>query len=258
MTGALVLASKSASLAGAGLVVTGIAKSLNPILETKLTEQMSLPLEDDGNGYLTNSALPQIKEKINWCDVLLIGPGSGREKEILNLLEKALLYGIEQKKKIIIDADALFLLSEKMNLLKNLNENCILTPHHGEFLRIFSKEKNLINTQPWQSLKNALEEFPCVINLKGAPSLCGQKEKGIFINTTGNPGLAKGGSGDLLGGLIAGFAVSGMDLTTACYYANFIHGKAADESAEKWGTRAFSMENLLSRTKKVYRKLCLQ
>ncbi len=85
--------------------------------------------------------------------------------------------------------------------------------------------------------------------------MVGEKQDGIFINSTGNPGLAKGGSGDLLAGMIAGLTASGMDLLEASVAANFIHGKAADNAAEKWGIRSFTMENLMDEIKLAYYEL---
>ena len=85
--------------------------------------------------------------------------------------------------------------------------------------------------------------------------MVGEKEDGIFINSTGNPGLAKGGSGDLLAGMIAGFAAGGMDLLEASVASNFIHGKAADNAAEKWGMRSFTLENLMDEIKLVVKEL---
>ncbi len=255
MTGAVVLSAKGASLSGAGLVVCGVAESLNPILENKLTEQMSLSLPESKPGILGNPAITQIKEKIDWCHCVLLGPGIGRDTKTLELIEQVIIYSIKKNKKIVIDADALFLLSTKPDLLKNLSKNVLLTPHYGEFNRIFPKGKKTLKAQPWKALQDFNKQCKAVTNLKGAPSMVGEKQDGIFINSTGNPGLAKGGSGDLLAGMIAGLTASGMDLLEASVAANFIHGKAADNAAEKWGIRSFTMENLMDEIKLAYYEL---
>lgn len=255
MTGALVLSAKAATIAGAGLVITGIAESLNPVLENKLTEQLSIPLPENENGILGSESLENIREKIDWCHTFLAGPGAGRHKKTLSVLKNSIEYSLKQNKKIIIDADALFLLATEKKLLSQLNENCIITPHHGEFARLKTTDKNVLKFQPWKVLQEFMNNYNFVTNLKGAPSIVGHKNQGLFINTSGNPGLAKGGSGDILAGLIAGLCASGFEPLSASVYSNYIHGVAADNAAEKWGIRSFSMENLLDEIKLVFKNL---
>ncbi len=254
MTGAITLSAKGASVAGAGLVVAGVAEALNPILEIKLTEQMTLPLADT-NGMINEKALLKIEEKIEWCDAFLIGPGFGRAEQSSFVINKSIEKALELNKKIVIDADALFYLAADPNLLSKLKSNCVITPHHGEFGRFEHILSEKLKEQPWQVLSDFIEHTDCTVNLKGAPSIVGQKENGVFINTTGNPGLAKGGSGDLLAGLIAGLAATGMAVIDASIYANYIHGQAADNAAEKWSITSFSMEDLIEEIKLVYKEL---
>lgn len=254
LTGAMVLSAKGASIGGAGLVYTGVAESLNPTMENKLTEQMSIPLPEKTSGILNESAFDLVKEKIDWCHALLLGPGMGRNAESKVLLTKTIQYALKKKKYIIIDADALFFLSQDKKLLQSLNQNCVITPHHAEFLKIWPEAGEKIKSQPWEVLQSFMDKNDVVTNLKGAPSMAGDRNTGIFINTTGNPGLAKGGSGDLLGGMITGMIASGIDPLTACINANFIHGKAADNALEKWGIRSFSPEDLMDEIKKVLKE----
>jgi len=255
MTGAVVLSAKGASLSGAGLVICGVAESLNSILENKVTEQMSMALPEIKPGVLGKTATTLVNEKIDWCHSVLIGPGIGRDAKTFELVQQAILYSIKKKKKIIIDADALFILSTKPELIKLLTEDVVLTPHHGEFSRLFPRGKKTLKTQPWKVLQDFNKQCKAITNLKGAPSMVGEREDGVFINSSGNPGLAKGGSGDLLSGMIAGFAAGGMDLVEASVSANFIHGKAADNAAGKWGVRSFTLENLMDEIKLVFKEL---
>jgi ADP-dependent NAD(P)H-hydrate dehydratase / NAD(P)H-hydrate epimerase len=254
MTGALVMSAKAASIAGAGLVTCALPGSLNPILENKLTEQLTLALAEEQPGILSEEALDVIKDKIDWCHSFLVGPGYGRNEKNLSIMAQSINYALQQKKKIIIDADGLFLLASDKKLLHKLNDNCLITPHHGEFLRLNESALEWIEVQPWKVLDDFVEQYSCVTNLKGAPSMTGQKGQGLFINTTGNPGLAKGGSGDILAGLIAGLCASGFNPLNASIYSNYIHGYAADEVAKKWGIRSFTMENLLKQLKLVFKK----
>lgn len=253
LTGAVVLAAKGASLAGAGLVYAGIAASLNPVIENKLTEQMSVPLTEQTPGILDITAIDAVLEKIDWCHTLLIGPGMGRNDDSFELFKKAVRFAVKKERTIIVDADGLYFLNKDRDILQLLNENCILTPHHGEFLRFIPTAAELIKHQPWEVLQSFSAKNLFVTNLKGAPSMVSQQQQGIYINTNGNPGLAKGGSGDLLGGMIAGMTSAGIDAVTACINANFIHGKAADNVIEKFGMRAFSLDDLMQEIKIVFK-----
>jgi NAD(P)H-hydrate epimerase len=252
MTGAVTLGAKGASIAGAGLVIAATARSLNPILENKLTEQITLGLAEIENGLISEDAWPVISEKLAWCDVLLIGPGFGRKDSTGKIILKSIEKAIQLDKKIIIDADALYFLAQNKPLLNNLNQKCVITPHHGEFSQFDPAIKEGLKSKPWKILADFNAQYSCVVNLKGAPSMAGHATSGIFINTTGNPGLAKGGSGDLLAGLIAGMAATGLEVLDATIYSNFIHGLAADNARQKWGVRSFSMENLMDEVKVVF------
>ena len=129
-----------------------------------------------------------------------------------------------------------------------------ITPHHGEFLRLDESVRDQLESQPWLVLQSFIARYPVVTNLKGAPSLVGQKDHGLFINTTGNPGLAKGGSGDILAGLITGLCATGHSTVNSAIYANYIHGYAADKAADKWGIRSFTMDNLLDQIQLAFKE----
>ena len=255
MTGAVAMAAKAASLSGAGLVITGSAKSFLDILESKLTEQMNYPLPEIESGILGLNALDKVKEKCDWADTIVVGLGMGRHPETIKLILKTVKYIISLNKKLILDADALFAISQNPSVLSELSESCILTPHHGEFLRIFPDAKKDITNQPWQALKEATKKTQAVINLKGAPSMTSSAKSRIFVNTSGGPGLAKGGSGDILSGLICGFCASGLSALDASVTANYIHGKAGDSCSEKYGKRTFSMEQLLNQIQQEIKRL---
>ena len=253
-TGAVCLAAIGASLSGAGLVVTAVPSSLNKIFEKKLTEQMSLPIPDADRGFLGKEAVSAIKDRLAWTDVILIGPGMGRDAESLLACGQIIDLALKLNKKLVIDADALFWLSLNPAYLKKLNKDTVLTPHYGEFLRIFPDKKELIQKRPWQALHASLQQTDATINLKGPVSIAGNKNIGSFINTSGNPGLAKGGSGDLLGGIIAGFMACGLEPCKAAYMANYIHGAGADSAAEVFGPTSFSMDDLARMIKKMLAK----
>jgi NAD(P)H-hydrate epimerase len=250
MTGAAVLAANGAAVSGTGLVVLGIARTLNNILETKLTEQLTLPLADNQDSMIIDEALSDIKMKIDWADAFLIGPGMGRDEQTLKIINEVILYAISQKKKMVIDADALFMLSKNSDLLNTLYRDVVITPHYGEFLRLSGGEKESLRKTPWQSAANFSEKYSCILDLKGAPSMAAQ-EGNLFINSSGNAGLAKGGSGDILSGLIAGLLARNIEPLKAVYYANYYHGRAADLALQEYGSFSYQPQDILPYLKRL-------
>ncbi|MGD9486593.1 MAG: NAD(P)H-hydrate dehydratase [Calditrichaceae bacterium] len=245
MTGAAVMSAMAAQVTGAGLIIVGIANSLNPILENKLTEPLTLPLPEDEQGILSQNALPLIYEKMDWADAILIGPGMGRHPKTMKLIAQVIEYGITQNKNLVIDADALYLLSEKKDILTRLNANHILTPHYGEFLRLSGDSTSSLRAEPWEGLRRFNNKYHCTVNLKGAPSVVGHKDEGLFINSTGNQGLAKGGSGDVLAGLTAGFLARKVEPLNAAIYANYILGMAGDTAKYEMGMTSYTPVDLI-------------
>ena len=161
------------------------------------------------------------------------------------VLNRCIDFCLSHNKPVLIDADALFALASESELALKLSEKVVLTPHHGEFLRLTSFKKTDLQNLPWQCLKEYLTNKNLVVNLKGAPSMVGTSDGNIFINPTGNPGLAKGGSGDVLAGIIGGFMARGLDPATSAITGNFIHGEAADILLDIYGTTSLLPSDLI-------------
>jgi NAD(P)H-hydrate epimerase len=245
MTGAAYLSAAGALRTGIGLINIGIPKSLNEIMEKKITEALTVPLPETSDGSFSREGLKSIQSKIDWADAVLIGPGVGREPETMEVIIETIKICKNKNKQTLIDADALFALSEFPGIINKLNSKFVLTPHYGEFLRLSGYDKNdLINT-PWELLQNYLTDKKIVVNLKGTPSIVGKGDGQIFINPTGNQGLAKGGSGDVLSGIIAGLMGRGIHTLDASISGNYIHGIAADNLITKKGMVAMLPSDLL-------------
>jgi len=227
-TGAAALTSEAAMRLGAGLVMLGIPEELNPILEMKLTEVITRPFS--GN-QLKTARDPVIQELLDWCDVLAIGPGLGRSPETL----QAVVHILQKfQKPVVIDADALFGLSQFPELLNKSRPNWVLTPHHGEFLRLLQNADKSQFEQQFISLSGQYaQKHGLVLLLKGAPSLVAAPDEQVFVNPTGNAGLASGGTGDVLTGFVAALLAQGMDPVSAAMTANYLHGKCADELVQE-------------------------
>jgi len=235
MTGAAALTASASLRTGVGLVNIGIPQSLNPIMEIKITEGITVPLTETIEGMVSMDALPGIRDRIDWADAVIIGPGCGRGAETLQVLRNSLQYCLETTTRTLIDADALFALSEDKDLCGKLTSDFLLTPHHGEFLRLTTFSKEQLASKPWHCLEEYLIDKKLNVNLKGAPSMVGTPDGQIYINPTGNVSLAKGGSGDVLAGIIGGFMARGLDPEAAAITGNYIHGEAADLLLSSYG-----------------------
>jgi NAD(P)H-hydrate epimerase len=245
MTGAASLAASAALRTGVGLVNIGIPQSLNSVLEIKITEGLTVPLAETIEGMVSTDALPGIKDRIQWADAVVIGPGCGRGEETLEALRASIQFCLESNTPTLVDADALFALSGDPDLCTKLSFGFLLTPHHGEFLRLTSFSKEQIMTEPWECLATYVKDKNCVVNLKGAPSMVGTPDGQIYINPTGNAGLAKGGSGDVLAGIIGGLMARGLDPDEAAITGNYIHGEAADLLLSSYGVVSVLPSDLL-------------
>ncbi len=223
-TGAAALTAQAAMRMGAGLVILGIPSELNNILEMKLTEVITKPY---GKKEFVSGDDPAVLELLEWCDVLALGPGLGRspktQQAIIALLKNF-------KKPVVIDADALFALANHRKTLQQSHPHWILTPHHGEFIRLLPDiSKADFQNQFIDLARRFAEENEVVLLLKGAPSLVADPEGQVFVNTTGNPGLASGGTGDVLTGMIAGLLAQDMEAVSAVITASYLHGLCADD-----------------------------
>ncbi|RMH64821.1 MAG: NAD(P)H-hydrate dehydratase [Calditrichaeota bacterium] len=249
LTGALTLAAKAATISGAGLVKVAIPAALNPILESILTEQMTIPVGAPGNQHWKKDQADALVKHIEWADAVVIGPGMGRSTQCGGFFNALLSYVLKMNKKCVIDADGLYWLSRQHERLKKLNEHCILTPHYGEFTRLFKDAALHLSEAPWEACYRATQYTPAVINLKGAPSVVGQMERPLCVNSTGNPVLAQGGSGDILSGICGALLSSGTAGFETAWLANGLLGDAGDRAARKKGVYAAEQQDILQALK---------
>ena len=232
-TGAAAMTCMSALRAGAGLVTLGVGKSLNAILEGRILEAMTAPLPDSGEGVLTKPAYDSI------CNVLLpgknclaIGPGLGQAAETKKLVRKIIL---ESEIPTVVDADGLNNLAGAVNELKNAKAPIILTPHPGEMARLLDKRVSDVQQDRINCAREFALQHRVHVVLKGARTVCASPNGHIYINTSGNAGMASGGMGDVLTGVIAGLLAQGLTPQAACLAGVYLHGAAADELADLKG-----------------------
>ena len=231
-TGAAILASKAALRAGAGMITLFHPAGLETIFETQLLEVMThkLPLlRGEESNSLDSEGFSEFFTKLNSMDVLLIGPGIGRSKEMTNLLKQIFA---NWKKPLVLDADALNIIADDKDILNNFSgKQVILTPHIGEFARLCDVTTIDMQSNPLQYLHDFVIKYKCNVLLKSATSVyC--DETGFIFNTTGNDGLSTGGSGDVLAGIITSFIGQKLSLKDAAVSASYLMGEIAEKLAE--------------------------
>ena len=221
MTGAPYLCASAALRTGAGLITVAADEKTLGVLQARLTEPVFSLIENIGSEK-------SLDELIRLCDAssaVLIGCGLGKSPEIT----KTVLHIIKNtKSRLIIDADGINALSENINVVKEAKQTPILTPHPLEFSRITGKTTAEIQSSRITCAKEFSLKYSCVTVLKGAATvICGPDGR-LAVNTTGNAGLAKGGSGDVLAGVVSSFVCQGLSAFDAAVSAVYLHGKAAD------------------------------
>jgi len=241
MTGAACLAGQAALRSGAGLVTVGTPAGLNPVLEVKMTSVMTKPLPETGGGTLSLEGLPQILDFIKDVDVAAIGPGIGRNEETADLIEHLIR---KSECRLVIDADGLNNLIGRVDVLKHARGRALISPHPGEMGRLVGKPANFIQQKRSEVAADFASKYGIVVILKGYRTVVTDGDR-IYVNTTGNPGMASAGSGDVLAGVVTGIAAQGMENFPAGCLAVYIHGLAGDLAAKKVGQISLMAEDIL-------------
>ncbi|MDZ7343040.1 MAG: NAD(P)H-hydrate dehydratase [candidate division KSB1 bacterium] len=217
--------------AGAGLVVLAAPESLVPGLEAATAEVIKLPLPEE-NGTLGAAAIDRLQTRLSWAEVIALGPGLGISAGAGAVVKHVLA---EFLGTIVLDADGLNLLAGQQELIRRAAGKIILTPHPGELSRLTGADKAAIAHNPVAVARQTAENLGQVLVLKGAPTVVASPTGEVFINSTGNAGMATGGSGDVLTGIIAGLAGQGLDPLRAALLGVYLHGLAGDLARDRLG-----------------------
>ena len=236
-TGAAYLAAMGALRSGAGLVYLGVPESIYAIEAVKLNEPVVFPLPDV-DGKLSAEAIPQILNRLPAMDAILIGCGLGISEGTLAVV-KAVLENVACP--VVLDADGINVLSGHMDILRGRQYPTILTPHDGEFRRVGGS----VGDDRMASAGAFASEFGCVLLLKGHRTCITDGQTG-YVNGTGNPGMAVGGSGDVLAGILTGLLGQGIEPLKAAACAAWLHGAAGDLCASELGQYAMLPTDMLS------------
>lgn len=240
--GAAVLASKAGLKAGAGLITTHIPSKGNDILQTAVPAGM-VSIDPNENIF---STVPDLSP----YNAIAIGPGIGTEEET----HKALKLLIQNTGlPIIFDADALNILSENKTWIPFIPKHSIFTPHPKEFKRLIGPSSN--NFEQNQMQREFSIKHKVYIILKGAHTVISCPDGNCYFNSTGNPGMATGGSGDILTGILLGLKAQGYSSLETCLLGVYIHGLAGDIALKKWGMEALTAENIIHKLGKAFKTL---
>lgn len=249
-SGAPVMAAKAAVCTGAGLVSVGVPIQVWPVAAAKLEEAMVHPLPAGKEGMLELGAAMPALEKINQQSVCLIGPGLGRSNAVASVVRNLLL---EVKRPIVLDADGINALAGHIDVLDARRGGCtILTPHDGEFERLTG---SLPGPDRLGAARNFAMEHGCCLVLKGHRTITAFPDGAAYVNTTGNPGMARGGSGDILGGVLVSLLAQGFTPREAVPMAVWIHGRAGDICAEDVGEYGMTQGDVLRTLPRVLHNL---
>lgn len=231
MTGAAVLASEAAMCIGAGIVTLACANSLNDILEAKLTEVMTYPVEDHGCGFLTADNLAELLQIAADYDAVLIGPGLGRKESTCQLVRD---FVARVKKPVVLDADGIYAFREQGDLLAGCAYPPILTPHMGEMAALLGISVAELKEQLLELARDAAKEYGCTLVIKSETTIIVNPEGIAYVANTGNPGMATAGCGDVLAGIIAGLQRQTAE-GRAALAGVYIHGRSGDLAYQEKG-----------------------
>lgn len=243
MPGAAFMASSAAVNSGAGIVKLAFPDAAYSAIASKTVEQVLVPLQSNENGRISHKSLPRIAKELEKCSAVVIGCGMGVDSDT----EGVVRYVIENSPvPIILDADGINAVKDNIDILDRAKSTVILTPHPGEMARLARCSISEIQGGRGAAVKSFTEAHKSVLVLKGASTLVSETgNESVYINTTGNPGLATGGSGDVLAGLIGSFCAQGLSPYKSATAGVYIHGEAGDTVSEEYSMMGNTPSRLL-------------
>ncbi len=256
LTGAAYLTSQAALLSGSGLVTLGLPKSLNTILARKLTEVMTKPLPETKKQTLAFSAYKEIEKFIEKrkIDALAIGPGLSQNTQTQRLIRRVIS---KANVPMVIDADGLNALVDHLKVLQAIKSEyvtTVITPHPGEMARLLGTTTAKIQRKRKELAKSFAKKYNATVVLKGHHTVVADPSGKTYINNSGNPGMASGGCGDVLTGMITSFMGQGLRLFDAARLGVYLHGLTGDLVARKKGEVGLVASDLLNVIPRVLKK----
>ena len=251
LSGAAALCALGALRVGAGLVTLGLPKSLHGPMVEKLTEAMFKVLPETKEGSVSLRALPEIASAVDNMDAVAIGPGLSQHPETKTLVRQLLPM---MTRPLVLDADGLNALAEDVDILKKRSLPIVVTPHPGEMGRLIRLSAEQVQRDRQRIASEFAKTYRVVVVLKGHDTVVASFDGAISLNDTGNPGMASGGCGDVLTGMIAGLAGQKLSLFDAARLGVYLHGLAGDLAAKEVGDVGLIASDLAARIPQAIRQ----
>lgn len=252
MAGAAIMAGKAALRCGIGLLKIAVPKSIYPVCATNILESVYYPLEETSNGVISSKNTDFLLEMCEKSSAVVIGCGLSVCDDTKNLVQSVIT---NCEKPLVIDADALNCICNKPEILKNLKAPAIITPHPGEMARLLHSTPKTVNSSRENTAIDFAKKFGVVTVLKGAGTIIASPDGEVYINHTGNSGMATGGSGDVLSGIIGSLLAQGAAPINAAAAGVFLHGTIGDLAAEKLGKISMLPTDMIDMIPTAYLKL---
>jgi NAD(P)H-hydrate epimerase len=251
MPGAASLACSAAYVVGAGLVRACVLNDVAQVI-FRWQREVTARILPGKNGMYCKESIDAARDDLNESSVILIGPGLGRSPDVTEFVREVISLA---RAPLVMDADALFAVSQDLNILKELKAPCVITPHPGEMSRLTGNSiDNILNNTAATACEFS-KEYNVVTLLKDAQTVIAHPDGNFYINKTGSNALAKAGTGDVLAGMIAGFVAQGCDGFTASVLSAYIHGKAGEAASIDLSTYSVAASDLIKYIPQVIRKL---
>lgn len=242
MSGAIGMTALASLRAGAGLATAAVPASICSLANSAAAELMAVPLPENGDGTIAMEAAPILENLLGTVNVCALGPGMSRYSDAAGIVEQVLeKSGVP----VIIDADGLNALEGQTGTLKNRQIPVVITPHPGEMARLTGMSISEIQSRRLEIARRYAQEWGIIVVLKGNKTVVAGPDGRVFVNVNGNAGMATGGSGDVLTGIIAGLLAQGLKVLDASVAAVFVHGLAGDLAAAELGMTAMIAGDLI-------------
>jgi NAD(P)H-hydrate epimerase len=242
--GAAVMAARGALRTGAGLVSVATPNALVPVIQSQLAEAMCVPSVESIEGTLGIGSVDELLKTADAMSAVAIGPGLSTHFETVQVVRDLIL---RVARPLVIDADGLNALAGYTDILKRAKAPLILTPHPGEMGRLLSKSAAEVQKDRVGAASGFARKFNVTLVLKGAGTVVAVPDGRVFINSSGNPGMATGGTGDVLTGMIGGLLAQGLTAEQAACLGVYLHGLAGDLAAKEKGQAALIAGDLLEK-----------
>ncbi len=239
MAGAAILATRAALRSGVGIAKCVLCDGIYPAFTAAVPEAVCIPVEQSDNGTFKSIDIENVSQK---SSAILFGCGVGKGKSVEQLVENIIKTA---EVPLVLDADGINSLCDRIELLKQSKAPIILTPHPGEMARLTGKSIKEIEENRIEIARDFAKLYGCILVLKGANTIVASENGEIFFNCTGNPGMATGGSGDVLSGILVSLLAQGMNPLDAAKAAVFLHGSAGDKAALKKGERGMLPSDII-------------